>query len=260
MTATTATGARRQLGPQRRQRPVSRRVETASSACAAGSRSSVLLITVVPFYYMFVLSAAPDRGAAAATRRAVGQLVGRSLLDAYRRCSSPADGGQGFLEFLRNSAGRRSTTVVLTLLVSILGAYAIARLRFFGRGQISLLFLAVYLFPPIAAGRPAVRRLHLARPARVPGRPDARLHRADRAGVGLHAARLLRDHPGQPRGGGRRRRLQPAARLIAGSPCRCPCRDHGDRAVRLHDRLERVPVRAAVPWSSGETAGPCRWA
>src|SRR4029450_7105772 len=41
-----------------------------------------------------------------------------------------------------------------TLLVSILGAYAIARLEFFGRRQVSFLFLAVYLFPAILLAIP----------------------------------------------------------------------------------------------------------
>ncbi len=38
-------------------------------------------------------------------------------------------------------------TVVLTLAAAVPGAYAIGRLRFFGRRQVSALFLAVYLFP-----------------------------------------------------------------------------------------------------------------
>ena len=38
---------------------------------------------------------------------------------------------------------------VLTLLVAIPGAYAVARLRFFGRRTGGHLFLAVYLFPSI---------------------------------------------------------------------------------------------------------------
>ncbi len=48
----------------------------------------------------------------------------------------------------------RSLTVVATLLASIPGAYAISRLRFRGRRQISSLFLAVYLFPPMVLAIP----------------------------------------------------------------------------------------------------------
>ena len=64
------------------------------------------------------------------------------------------DGGQGFLTFLRNSGLIALASVVLTLLVSILGSYAIARLQFFGRRQVNFLFLSVYLFPAILLAIP----------------------------------------------------------------------------------------------------------
>src|SRR3712207_7882522 len=54
---------------------------------------------------------------------------------------STASGGQGFLTFIRNSFIVAIATVLLTLLVSIPGAYAVARLEFFGRRQIGALFL-----------------------------------------------------------------------------------------------------------------------
>ena len=83
------------------------------------------------------------------------------------------------------------------LLIAIPGAYAIARLPFFGRRQVSALFLAAYLFPAIVHRHPAVRDLHPDRAARVAGRTGPRLHRADGAGRDLHAAQLLRDRPGR---------------------------------------------------------------
>ena len=67
---------------------------------------------------------------------------------------SPEDGGQGFLLFLRNSGMIALASVVLTLAVSILGSYAIARLQFFGRRQVNFLFLSVYLFPAILLAIP----------------------------------------------------------------------------------------------------------
>jgi multiple sugar transport system permease protein len=45
-------------------------------------------------------------------------------------------------------------TVALTLAFAIPGAYAVARLRFPGRRQISVLFLSVYLFPSILLAVP----------------------------------------------------------------------------------------------------------
>jgi multiple sugar transport system permease protein len=73
----------------------------------------------------------------------------------YRRVLTPTDeGGEGFLRLLANSAMVSVAAVVLTLLVSIPGAYAISRLRFVGRRQVHFLFLAVYLFPSIVLAVP----------------------------------------------------------------------------------------------------------
>ena len=44
--------------------------------------------------------------------------------------------------------------MVVTLIASIFGAYAIARLDFFGRRKVSVLFLSVYLFPPVLLAIP----------------------------------------------------------------------------------------------------------
>ncbi|WP_327087111.1 carbohydrate ABC transporter permease [Nonomuraea sp. NBC_01738] len=61
---------------------------------------------------------------------------------------------QGFLTFMGNSGLVAVASVVVTLLISIPGAYAVARLRFFGRRQVHFLFLAVYLFPAIVLAIP----------------------------------------------------------------------------------------------------------
>ena len=44
--------------------------------------------------------------------------------------------------------------MVVTLAVSILGAYAVSRLEFFGKRSVHFLFLSVYLFPPILLAIP----------------------------------------------------------------------------------------------------------
>jgi multiple sugar transport system permease protein len=111
-------------------------------------------VTVFPFYYMLVLSAVPIESLLLAPGRI--WLAGQHLtVDTYRTVlASVDDGGQGFAVFLRNSALVASAVVVITLLVSIPGAYAVARLSFVGREQISTLFLAVYLFPSIVLAVP----------------------------------------------------------------------------------------------------------
>jgi multiple sugar transport system permease protein len=112
-----------------------------------------LVATLFPFYYMVMLSVrtiedlALDPGALWPPRGISFAAFGEVL-------RGVDDGGQGFLVFLRNSALIAISSVVVTLVVSILGAYAIARLHFFGRRQVHFLFLAVYLFPAILLAIP----------------------------------------------------------------------------------------------------------
>lgn len=115
---------------------------------------ALLVATLFPFYYMGLLSV---RGFGDLLRDPGAVIVGlsRISLDAYANVIAPtATGGQGFVGFMRNSAFLAVSTVVLTLAVAIPGSYAVSRLRFFGRRHISVLFLAVYLFPSILLAVP----------------------------------------------------------------------------------------------------------
>jgi multiple sugar transport system permease protein len=112
----------------------------------------LVVATLFPMYYMVVLSL-----------RSLDEVVLRPALlwpaefdwSTYVQVLvSEEEGGQGFLVFLRNSAILAVLTVVFTLLAAIPGAYAISRLEFFGRRQVSALFLAVYLFPAILLAVP----------------------------------------------------------------------------------------------------------
>jgi multiple sugar transport system permease protein len=76
-------------------------------------------------------------------------------LGAYRQVlRSVNEGGQGFLSLIRNSLLVALGTVAVTLAASIPGAYAVSRIAFKGRRQISALFLAVYLFPSVVVAVP----------------------------------------------------------------------------------------------------------
>ncbi|QYN35245.1 carbohydrate ABC transporter permease [Pseudonocardia sp. DSM 110487] len=114
----------------------------------------LLIITIFPFYYMGLLSLRPldrvlqDPGALWVPPSEVSLGSYGSVV------APPSAGGQGFLIFMANSALVAFGTVALTLLVALPGAYAVSRLEFFGRRQISVLFLAVYLFPPILLAVP----------------------------------------------------------------------------------------------------------
>ncbi|MDF5752483.1 carbohydrate ABC transporter permease [Spongiactinospora sp. TRM90649] len=112
----------------------------------------LVLATAFPFLYMVTLSVRDVQDLILNPGRL---LPSRITLDTYREVLTPEEsGGQGFLVFMRNSALVATASVALTLAVSIPGAYAVARLRFFGRRQVHFLFLAVYLFPAIVTAIP----------------------------------------------------------------------------------------------------------
>ena len=113
-----------------------------------------VLITIFPFYYMVLLSM---RELSEVIDNPGSILVGLGELssDAYERVLKPtSQGGEGFLRFLLNSLVLALATVAVTLAVSILGAYAVSRLEFFGRRTVHFLFLSVYLFPAILLAIP----------------------------------------------------------------------------------------------------------
>jgi multiple sugar transport system permease protein len=107
-----------------------------------------VVITALPFYYMVLLSFRPIEdvlNSPGSLWVSLGEITGRTY-------SAVLD--VGFLTFMRNSFLIAVGTVLLTLAVSIPGAYAVSRLRFFGRRQVDFLFLAVYLFPAIVLAIP----------------------------------------------------------------------------------------------------------
>jgi len=114
----------------------------------------LVLVSLFPFYYMVLLSFRPLE----AVLQNPGSLwvsPGDIDLSTYGDVlKSVDDGGQGFLNFIKNSMLVALGTMVLALLVSVPGAYAVSRLQFFGRDKISALFLAVYFFPSILLAVP----------------------------------------------------------------------------------------------------------
>ncbi|QQQ79195.1 carbohydrate ABC transporter permease [Saccharothrix sp. 6-C] len=113
-----------------------------------------LIATLLPFYYMLMLSLRPIEDL---LRRPDSLLVdlGQLTLATYADVLRPvAEGGQGFLGLLGNSAVVATASVLVALAIAIPGAYAVSRLEFFGRRQVSALFLAVYLFPAIVLAIP----------------------------------------------------------------------------------------------------------
>jgi multiple sugar transport system permease protein len=114
----------------------------------------LVLATVFPFYYMVELSFVPIEKLLLNPDRLwvpLSDLTAKT----YQTVLKPvSEGGQGFGHFMANSAMVAVATAVITLVVAVPGSYAVSRLRFFGRRQISALFLAVYLFPVIIIAIP----------------------------------------------------------------------------------------------------------
>ena len=114
----------------------------------------LLLVSLFPFYYMVLLSFR-TLGSLIQDPGALWVSIDELDLSTYLEVLAPvSDGGQGFIVFMRNSLLVALSTVVLTLIVAIPGAYAVSRLNFFGRRQVSGLFLAVYFFPSILLAVP----------------------------------------------------------------------------------------------------------
>ena len=114
----------------------------------------LLIATLLPFHYMLMLSLRPIEDL---LRRPDSLLVdlGQVTLSTYAAVLRPvAEGGQGFLGLLGTSAAVATASVLVALAIAIPGAYAVARLDFFGRRHVSSLFLVVYLFPSIVLAIP----------------------------------------------------------------------------------------------------------
>jgi multiple sugar transport system permease protein len=113
-----------------------------------------LVATLLPFYYMLMLSVRPITDLLQRPNSllpALNELTFATYAEVLRSVDA---GGQGFLNLLGNSAVVAVASVAVALAVAIPGAYAVSRLSFFGRRQISWLFLMVYLFPAIVLAIP----------------------------------------------------------------------------------------------------------
>jgi multiple sugar transport system permease protein len=106
-----------------------------------------LFIILFPFWYMLSASL---KGRAAMLRDPANLAIEfglgiRTLLVGYREVLFTFD----FLTFIGNSALVAFVTMVVTLIMAVLGAYAVTRLAFPGRTFLSRSILLIYMFPAI---------------------------------------------------------------------------------------------------------------
>ena len=119
---------------------------------------SIVFFTVIslfPLLYMLALSFKPIQDLLLDPGKWWPTLDQISGFETYRAVIRPvSEGGFGFLTFIRNSSIVAISTVVLTLSVGILAAYAVARVNFFGRKAVSVGMILVYLFPVVIVAIP----------------------------------------------------------------------------------------------------------
>ncbi|WP_167377075.1 carbohydrate ABC transporter permease [Brucella pituitosa] len=101
----------------------------------------IIVIAVFPFYYAILTSF--KSGTALFV---VDFWPGRFSLDNYAAVLAKG----GFLRSLANSLVVATVVVVLSLLLAVSAAYALARVHFRGRGLLLLTILSVSMFPQIA--------------------------------------------------------------------------------------------------------------
>lgn len=113
-----------------------------------------LLVSIGPVWYGTVIALRPLQAIINNPLDlfpSLSELDFSSFVTAMR---SESDGGFGLARFVGNSLLLALASVALSLLVSVLGAYAAARLRYKGRGMVNGIILAVYLFPGIVLAVP----------------------------------------------------------------------------------------------------------
>jgi len=106
-----------------------------------------LSVVIFPFYFMVVSSLKP-RAELLQNPTFLGVNFSRGLgelLVGYREVLFTFD----FLTYIRNSTFVALATVVITLVLAVLGAYAVTRLQFPGRAFLSRSILLIYMFPAI---------------------------------------------------------------------------------------------------------------
>lgn len=103
-----------------------------------------IIISAFPLYWM-ILSSFKALEELLVNPGALGIDFRGVTLEAYRQVLFD----HGFIQYISNSAYVSTLTVILSLTLAMIGAYASTRLRFRGRAFMSYSILVVYMFPAI---------------------------------------------------------------------------------------------------------------
>lgn len=117
-----------------------------------GAFAFFLAIILFPFYFMLA-SSLKTRAELLRDPTNLAINFGQglaSLLSGYREVLFTFN----FLQFIGNSALIATTTMIVTLVLAVLGAYAVTRLQFPGRTFLSRSILLIYMFPAIVLAIP----------------------------------------------------------------------------------------------------------
>jgi ABC-type glycerol-3-phosphate transport system permease component len=117
-------------------------MRSVGSIIATGAGLALQTMLLFPIYWMIMASATPESRFFQSPPLVPGALS----FDHYRALFDERD----FLIPIRNSLVVAAMTTVVALAVAALCAYALARLRFRGRGLLLALILAVSMFPQIS--------------------------------------------------------------------------------------------------------------
>ncbi len=155
---------------------------------------------------------------------------------------------------LVNSVIVAGTTTILTLLFGIVGAYALARLRFRGKGAVLWIIMACSMFPLVVLLPPLLKlfsstaAVHLVPvlDQHLPVRHHPRVELRPPA-CGVESDSLLQAAPGRVGAGGNGRWLHARGGLPQGDPAAGSSGRLHDGDHRVHRRLERILASPDLP-------------
>jgi multiple sugar transport system permease protein len=127
-------------------RPLKQRIGVVASYVGM---AAIVLYCIIPFYWMVVSSLRlPTEG------RSTEFIPSPMSIENYQGVFSA---GNNFGRSLVNSLIVAGTTTILTLLFGIIGAYALARLRFRGKGAVLWIIMACSMFPLVVLLPPLLK-------------------------------------------------------------------------------------------------------